>query len=272
VTDVIENKNEGHRFAPAERLAELIAQHNTPVSNDLPEKLSLHGITIVPELFQPRGMSERHISDLIRAIENFGELDPITVVQVGQKAVLIDGHHRIEAYRQAGRTTDIPVRYFKGSLEEAVLEAGKANSKAKLPMSSQERQDYAWRLVLLDRHSKAEIARASGVSQSQVANMRKVRKDLGSEAFDYASWWKARERAQGKNLEVSDNDREQWKEELAERFADQLAKTFSTKLTHHPEVAAMALAAYFGRRLPDVVTELKHYLPEDGDDYEEDDF
>jgi ParB-like chromosome segregation protein Spo0J len=273
VSDVTENKvEEGPMFAPAERLAELMAEVATPLPSNLPDRLPLESITTIPELFQPRGMSDRHISELVRAIDNFGEVDPITVMQIGNRTVLIDGHHRIEAYHQAGRTTDIPVRYFRGGLEEAVLEAGQANSKAKLPMTSQERHDYAWRLVLLGKHSKADVARASGISSSSVANMRKIRKGLGEEAMQYRSWWQARERAQGKGYEMSDDDREKWKEEWAERVADQLAKTFSTKLTNHPDVAAMALATYFGRRLPAVVNELRHRLPETDDDLGDDDF
>ncbi len=264
--------DEGGSFAPAERLAELMAESSGTSPAEPLDRLSLQDITSVPELFQPRGMSERHISDLVRAIQNAGEVDPVTVMQIGQRVILIDGHHRIEAYQQAGRTSDIPVRYFGGTLEEAVLEAGQANSKAKLPMTSQERHDYAWRLVLLGKHSKADIARASGISSSSVANMRRVRKELGDHAVEYRSWWQARERAQGAGNEVLDEDREQWKEELAERFADQLARSFSTKLAHHPEVAAMALAAYFGRRLPEVVMELNSYLPDRDEDDREDEF
>jgi ribonuclease HI len=39
----------------------------------------------------------------------------------GQEAVLIDGHHRLAAYTLAERTSDIPVRYFEGTLDETVL-------------------------------------------------------------------------------------------------------------------------------------------------------
>ena len=66
------------------------------------------------------------------------------------------------------------------------------------------------------------------------------------------------------------DDREQCKVQLAERFADGLAKKFSTTLARHPEVAAMALATYFGRRLPEVVRELQQFLPETDDDGPED--
>lgn len=254
--------DDGHPFEPAQRLAELMAEGGSVPRDDVPNRLALHEIIEMPDLFQMRGMSDRHVSDLVRAIQNVGELDPVTVVQVGAKAILIDGHHRLAAYRQAKRMTGIPVRYFSGTLEEALLEAGQANSKAKLPMTSQERQNCAWRLVLLGKHSKAQIGKASGVSTSQIGNMREVMKKLSVEAFECRAWWQARERARGKGYEMTDDEREQWKQELAERFADQLAKMFSTKLAQHPEIAAMALATYFGRRLPEVVRELHQHAPE----------
>ena len=53
-----------------------------------------------------------------------------------------------------------------------------------------------------------------------------------------------------------------------------MAKQFSTMMANHPEVAAMALDMYFGRKLPELFSELRsfmaneeeHYLPygEDG--------
>ncbi|TIU32968.1 MAG: hypothetical protein E5W38_10905 [Mesorhizobium sp.] len=135
-------------------------------------------------------------------------------------------------------------------------------------MSTQERQNYAWRLVLLGTHSKARIARAAGVSEAQVANMRVVRKALGRDAIDFQSWWLARTNAKGPVEQMDEEDREQWKEELADRFADRLAKEFSTTLADRPEIAAMALNAYFGRRLPEVVAELRSFLPDEDNDEE----
>ncbi len=258
-------------YEPARLLADLTAaQKVSEGSRERPSRINLADIVLMPDLFQPRGMSERHIGDLVRAIERFGEVDPVTVLVVGERPILVDGHHRVEAYRRAKKPAEIPVAYFEGTPQEAVLVAGEANSKAKLPMTAQERQNHAWRLVLLNKHSKADIARASGASESQIGNMRQVRRKLGEEAFDCGSWWQARKAAQGDVAEMNDDDREQWKQDLADRFADRLAKEFSTKLADRPEVAAMALAAYFGRRLPELLLELRaHVGGEEEDDSDE---
>jgi ParB-like chromosome segregation protein Spo0J len=261
--------NDTNIFEPAQRLAELLEEAKSGQPHPRPSRLPLDAITKMPELFQPRGMSEKHIGDLSRAIQNFGEVDPIIVLPVGERAILIDGHHRFEAYERTAKVAEVPVSYFEGTPEEAVLVAGQANSKAKLPMTSQERQNFAWRLVQLNQHSKAKIAQAAGVSEAQVANMRVVRKKLGEEAFDYTSWFRARHHAQGHDDDpMSEDDREQWKQDLADRFADRLARTFSTTLADRPEIAAMALASYFGRRLQEVVDELQGFLPEDDEDDE----
>nr|WP_196815241.1 ParB/RepB/Spo0J family partition protein [Mesorhizobium sp. L2C054A000] len=250
-------------FEPAQLLADLLAASKANEPNARPNRLPHKAITKMPALFQPRGMSEKHIGDLVRVIQNHGEVDPLTVIAVGSRAVLVDGHHRLEAYERAKKLAGIPVTYFDGTPEEAVLEAGRANSKAKLPMSGQERQNYAWRLVLLGQHSKAKIVQAAGVSAGQVGNMRVVLRKLGEEAFGFTSWWRARRHAQGEVEEHSDEDRDQWMQDMADDFADRLVKTFAMSLAEQPEIAAMALASYFGRRLPDVVQELRSFVPDD---------
>ncbi|MGX8011055.1 ParB/RepB/Spo0J family partition protein [Mesorhizobium sp. ORM8.1] len=245
-------------------LQELTEQFTGAVTG--PPELHLQDIETMPALFQPRGgISERHVSELVKAIKAVGALDAVTVLMVGSRFVLIDGHHRMEAYGAAQWVQPIPVRYFEGTPEEAVLAAGEANSKAKLPMDNTDRQNFAWRLVLIDRHSIAKVARASGISPAQVTIMRRAKKTLGEQAVDYVSWFRARLAANGHDLVCTrdNHEREQWMEQLADRYADELTKKFSTKLALNPEVAAMALASYFGRKLPEVYGYLREHLSED---------
>ncbi|TIS17780.1 MAG: nuclease [Mesorhizobium sp.] len=258
---------EGARMSAGDHLQELTEQFTKgPASGATtgPPALHLGDIETVPTLFQPRGgISERHVSELIKAIKAVGALDPVTVMLVGTRFVLIDGHHRIEAYRAARWAGPVPVRYFDGTPEEGVLVAGEANSKAKLPMDNTDRQNFAWRLVLIDRHSIAKVAKASGISPAQVTIMRRAKKTLGEHAGDYVSWFRARLAANGKDLLIDPNEKDEWMEQLADRYADELTKKFSTKLALNPEVAAMALASYFGRKLPEVYGFLREHLSED---------
>ncbi|ACA15368.1 ParB domain protein nuclease [Methylobacterium sp. 4-46] len=239
----------------------------------MPSELPLDGIKLEPDLFQQRGTSEKHISDLVRAIKLFDVLEPLTVIRVGGDIYLIDGHHRYEAYRIAEKTSGIPVRYFGGTLDEAVLESGKANSRAKLPMTSLERQNYAWRLVLMGLYSKADTAAAAGVSSSQVATMRKVKRQLGADAADHPLWWQAFNVSKGESAAIMSNEAiEEWKQAQADQYADRLQKEFGNKLSTNPEIAAMALAAYFGRKLNDLHQELAGFVDEPDDEDEDSDF
>lgn len=267
-------ETEAASFELAEMLERLEAEARAAVSSPRPDRVPPLAIETLPELFQPRGrvdLDEHHIGELEKGLRISGDLDPILVKWIGAKAHLIDGHHRLEAYRRNGDGRPIPVRAFEGTVQDAVLEAGRANSRAKLPMSPRERQSYAWRLVLLGGYTKQKTAEAAGISERQVAIMREVKKKLGADAFECRDWWRAKQMADGIAASSrTEEEEEAWLEQQAEQFADRLAKTFSTKLAASPELAARALAIYFGRNLGRVVAELQELVPEREDDPEAD--
>lgn len=267
-----EHDDEPIWFPPKETLDELKKDFlSRQALSDLPLELPVSQIIEHPELFQPRELDERHIHELRRAIRVEGVLDAVTVIQVGDKAILIDGHHRRAAYMQADVTKPVPVQYFQGSLEEAVLEAGKANSKAKLPMITSERQNYAWRLVLLGTYSKKQVRDASGISDGQVAIMRRAMNALGEEAYNFDDWRRARDAFNKREREPLDDEQmEQWLESQANDYADRMSREFGKKLPQNTTIAARALDIYFGRRLPELVIALQEYLPESEDDDEAD--
>jgi hypothetical protein len=266
--------DEKPEFEPLELLTRLEAQVRQPAPAVLPETLAWRDIRQEPGLFQARGgeLYEPHLSDLASAIGREGMLDPVEVIQIGPQAVLIEGHHRMEAYRRAGITEGIPVVYFKGTVADAVAESGRANTRAKLPMPLRERNDYAWKLVKLGRHSIKETASAANISERQVAIMRKVAKALGDAAFGYERWMPALQASKGiAPLTWEPDEIEARKEAQAQDYAERLSKAFYTKLTNNPEIAARALALHFGDKLREVLRELEGYVGQ-RDDEEEDDF
>lgn len=258
---------------PAAVLAQLKAKAAAGSPTDRPTQMALADIHEYPDVFQPRGhdVVEHHVETLVRVIRTQGTLEPIKVVQIGNEAVVIDGHHRVAAYSRSGVTSDIPVVFFEGTLEEAVLEAGRSNSQAKLQMDNAQRQDFAWRLVRMG-YKKREVVAAAGVSDGQVAIMRRVLKKLDSTADDYPRWFRAHKAAHGKDdPPMPDNEREAWVEAQAQLYADRLSKAFGKKFAGNIEIAAHALAIHFGRRLPELMQDLLQHadLPEADD---EDDF
>jgi ParB-like chromosome segregation protein Spo0J len=261
-------------FEPSALLAKLKAQAAAkPVPEVLPDHLPISAIATETALFQPRGLAENHVHDLTRVAKSGRLFDPLVVIQIGGAAYLVDGHHRREAYLNAKVAQPIPVTYFAGSVEEAVLEAGRANSKAKQPMTNTERQDFAWRLVRLDTYTRNQVSEAAGVSVRQVATMRKVLKALGEEAFEHDRWWMARQALSGKESPSfdSDDEREEWLEARASDLAHRMRKEFTGKLISNPELAARALNIYFGRKLPELLHELRQYAPEAQDQGDEND-
>ncbi|ODT15843.1 MAG: hypothetical protein ABS35_30230 [Kaistia sp. SCN 65-12] len=266
--------DERNDFGPVQLLAELKEKAKHPSPSPLPDRLPWGSIKQLPELFQPRGPNgtdEKHVQDLKRGLEVSKELEPVLVAWIGPDAYLIDGHHRMLAYNLARWVEPIPVAPFTGTVDEAVLAAGEANSRAKLPMSTRERMNYGWKLVLMGKpYTKSMIVRAAGVSDRQVALMRRAVRDLGSDAFTYREWWQAQQAAKGKTSEpFTDDEQEARLEAMAGEWADTLAKTFSTKLAQNPELAARALSHYFGRNLKQLVRHLSDHVgfdePDDAD-------
>ena len=238
-----------------EQLEELRAQ---ATATERPAMLPINKIAIREDVFQARldVLSERHLSELERALKNATQLDPIVVVPITDHFVLIDGHHRFEAYTRAGRH-EIPVTYFDGTIKQAVLESAVLNSLAKLPMTSEQRQNCAWKFVRAGIFSKAETARAASVGTSQVAIMRKAKAALGDDADDYDVWWQARRayEALQKGAEYPEFT-ESDLEERAQRIADDIVKAISQSPANNSEIMARALQIYLGRNAEEVAKEL----------------
>jgi hypothetical protein len=73
------------------------------------------------------GLSVPHLNGIVRTLEAGDDArEPVRVAKVGQVLYLVDGFHRLEAYRRAGRRT-IPAEIAKMSKGEA-LEAAKGSN------------------------------------------------------------------------------------------------------------------------------------------------
>jgi len=251
-----------------EELQELIERYKAGSVSEVPRpaRLPLSAITEMPRIFQPReGLNSIHAMELAKIVDRIGDLDPVTIMVVRGEYVLIDGHHRAEAYRRAAaERSDIPVQYFDGDPLAALIEVGTANGKVRLNLKPKERQDFAWRLVVSDLLTRPQIEAASGISRAQVTLMRKAKKVLGDAAANYEEWFRARHAANGKERqEFTDEDIALWKAQRAERIANELLEQFGMDLVRNTEVTAIAFATHFGRRLEDLVRELWHHLPKD---------
>ncbi|THK37385.1 hypothetical protein EHS39_14260 [Ensifer sp. MPMI2T] len=221
-----------------------------------PSELSLRAVEMIPRVFQVRGgdVNEGHVGELLAGLKRDGRLDPITVWRCGRHALLVDGHHRLEAYRlyqsEKRKLLNIPVRWFHGSAGEAMREAARANCMAKLPMTYAQRANYAWALTLYGDVSKKETASLSGTSTTLVAKMRLVQKALGLRAGSFDQWDKALrdyQRSGAEADEQADFASKDWVKEKGQRIADRLGRTFSTRLSSDPEATAYGLISHMPR-------------------------
>lgn len=236
----------------------------SPPPAEAPRKLPIEAIQQFPEVFQPRGpagyASNAHVRELARAPRSGHALDPMTIFWAGNCWAVIDGHHRLRAYRAADWRDDVPVKVFSGSLDEAMGYAGKLNSGEKLPMSNAEKKALAWKLTTCTKLSKERVRLASGMSDGFLSHMRRIHTKLlkengmAVEGVAAMPWHDAQKQAAGEAPEKEVIDRDAWIEEKAQEMANQILKAIGKQGQQKHEVFARALEIYDGR-LPDALRE-----------------
>ncbi|WP_195949964.1 ParB N-terminal domain-containing protein [Ciceribacter sp. T2.26MG-112.2] len=238
-----------------------------------PDRLRLAQVTQLRQLFQVRGEHGRddtHVNDLYAELQRDGDLKPIVVWRCGTAAILIDGHHRLYAYamkqRKLKTPVTIPVEWLEGDVIRAIEKAAEGNTERKLQLTPEQRTDLAWRLVAHDLgHSKAELARMTGVSDRTIANMRKTRAELlKAEEELPTTWRKAMDMTKGRDMQDFDIDAE--KERRAQEIAKRMIKLDRVHFADNPDVFARALEIAAPRALAKLVAAIQQL---DSFDYEE---
>jgi ParB-like chromosome segregation protein Spo0J len=226
-----------------------------------PASLPLADIHVSTDAFQWRDMRgnekarDDHVLTLSRALQDQERpLDPLLVVPVGSRFFVVDGHHRLAAYRSVGWSNGVPVEVFEGSLEKARQEALARNSKDKLSMSRREKSEAAWKLVQEGGGlTKEQQARLSGVSPRTIASMRRALREHG-EKVRGLSWTEARRFVEGWKKDPQEDN---WREAQVQELLALLEKTsVAGKLRSAPDIAALALQRLDDRLARTIVLEL----------------
>lgn len=248
---------------------ELLHEIESPEPNSNGE-LPLKYIALASAVFQPRSFendsvhkSESHISSLMDGIISSPDkkLNPIVVWWSGKCFRVLDGHHRLEAYKRLKQGNKlkrdaIPVEVFKGDLNGAFEESIKRNSFDKMPMSKADKLERTWKMVCLDAFSKSTINTATTISTTTIANMRTKLKELQDE---FGDTWKSEvlsitweEVLSGKKRTEYTDD---WQEKQAMEWAKRLGKALGSKPVGNPLVFARAVEIYS----EDLANSLKEY-------------
>ena len=244
--------NEARDLLEEKRKATSIGNHKA--RRDYP----ISKVVTVPAALQPRQCEvEAHVSTLRAVLRAVEELDPVLVLPADDKVVVVDGHHRLAAYQLEGRK-QIPVTFWTGTVQDAVLEAARRNSKPSLALSGREKADAAWGLNLVDKFSKSQIIKSTSVGKSTIDRQREVirlLKEHGKNPQDFKSWFAARKEAE--RLAAGEPKNEQYtdemKQEKAGRLSQAMAKSLPKNYLRDPECFALAVKMLSGRQAIEVL-------------------
>lgn len=269
-------------FADAFQRLRAVALHRVEPS-PLPSALALLEIQINSEVFQPRKtlmgrVDESHVIDLMAALENepSGLLDPLTVWWSGSEWLLVDGHHRFEAYQRHYVKSNklgslkVPVSVVVGGLLDALSSSISENAKVRLELNDSDRFDTAWRLVCAGEKNRDKIAPRCGIGSSTVQSMMtrlRVLKEedplIDVDDLSEQGWVNARDL--GKAERKVDAE---WVDRLAASWAQRLAKEFGTKLRKNPDAFFKALCLYSTPMTPSLYDRMGDHFgrDEEGED------
>jgi hypothetical protein len=244
------------------------------------DTVPLNKIRRMIAIFQPRNTKEYQreesmlMDELIEAIGTRGTPklfeDKLLVWWSGKDWYVVDGHHRLLAYRIASvdPSTPIPVDVFDGTLAQAMGESTRVNSRNKLPMSERSRMDRAWTLTVHLFHdiTKPRLAAACSVSERTVGNMREAKGVIEARGRELPASW-AEAKALWKGYAWNETEREDQLQHNANRIKSELIGPLALLIAKDPEALALALAQWsppIPSRL--VESEAWSFLNEDDDE------
>lgn len=247
------------RASATKRLREIAKTTSTPTQPALTE-LPLKCLIQVKSVFQFRTPlphhSASHIRELMKVPADSRKLEPVTVWWCAGEWLVVDGHHRIDAYHAASwdEGTPVPVRPLKGSLDDALLEAARANMLSRLQMNKTERLNGAWKLTLQGDFKGVKLVQVTGVSVRTIANMRATAKALAAKdpEQDLSEWTWGQAMWHLRDDDISDEDFSGRAEAIIQELANVLGKHFGS-LPHHKRPLMAQAIERFDRQLPEEV-------------------
>lgn len=234
-----------------------------------PRMVRIDRVQTDEDTFQPRGggLNEAHVSALQDVLRQGGQLDPLCLWEDPATGALTvaDGHHRLEAYLRHGKAKNIPASVYRCDKKTALLIPIQDNAKARLPLSYDDRANWAWKLTVEGEQSKATVVASCGISDGTVAHMRRVWRELQAKGEEAPkSWWEAqRLNKGGVDEEWSDEERDEWRKGLVQRAHRRFGAELADLMKRSPEAAAELLDLCGGRQLESVMDHLGYVLADE---------
>jgi ParB family transcriptional regulator, chromosome partitioning protein len=149
--------------------AEVVAESAPPPKGN--EELLEAKISSLDPGTNIREPSKEGLEELGRSIAEQGVLSPLTVVRRGERLMIVDGHRRALAAKEAGLKT-VPVRIWEANDQEIIELQLVANVQREGLSELDEARAY--RLAVDGGLSQADIARRTGKSPAYVSNRLKL--------------------------------------------------------------------------------------------------
>jgi hypothetical protein len=205
-------------------------------------QVELHEIEERTDLMQFReGLQDHHVTELVDVLKQGRELDPVTLWEEPETGatVLVDGHHRLAAYRRAEWPKPIPSQVHHCDRKAARLLAMGENGKARLQFTKTERQNAAWALVCdgsSDQwlYSQKEIHEATGASVRNIVTMRNTRKEIEEQGGDFDPSWHRTLKFK-RDAVPSDDDRDAWVQANTAKLNDKVGSYLGFYARNHPD-------------------------------------
>jgi hypothetical protein len=224
--------------------------------------------------------SEQHIARLAEHLQD-ADLEPLLVADTGAGLYVVDGHHRLRAYKRAGRRP-VPVRVLQITPEQARLVSKLVNcSGAKLALHAEQARECAWQtLAHITRRGRCPlpadtsaraIGRKFGTSHETVrAMLRKLPEvkpqDYGPTACDPGTGWPQWRYVKGNAIRARFEDVPL---DQRERLQDErrAAKLAAMVERDGRDAFIRSVAILRDEALSAAAEELASALPPDSDDY-----
>lgn len=224
------------------------------------KRFLIEEIHLEHEAFQPRCIkntrdyyaSKGHVATLAKSLKDPDkDLEPVTLCNLyipsegTKRPVLIDGYHRLSAYKAKGRV-EIPAVIIDANPLEAAVHSVLNNFKNTLNMTSSEKLNAYWTIfiAMTGKKGRTSTLKKMGISNGTLQNFREVYKDLiqnySFEEILDLDWHEAK-------YAMSNTDECPFDpNDTARLWAEQLFKQFGTTVKDSPEVFSDALEIYMG--------------------------
>lgn len=248
--------NEASTPQPTETVSQAIErlrlekEANPGPPKSVPRTMRLNTIQEEPQAFQVRleGLDEERVEELSQNLDDMALADRVRVWWSGNRWILIDGHHRLAAYRlkqlEIGEALQVPVEaHSKLSFSEALGVACKVNAREKVTINREDKSNAAWRLVCLGEGSIQKQAEWSGASKQLISIMRATLKrlqarKLPTERLIDQGWDWSRKIDQGNEMKEFSPEAA---EAMAREWSKKIAKATGGKVTKCPDIFARAI-------------------------------